>query len=129
MKETIDYLKQLGLTDYQSRAMIVLFCKGETTAKSICTLGGIRPTKIYSVLKSLEDKGFVQYTCTKPREYQGLTAKKAVGLLLGKKEHALEELKKCQQERMRELNKIELVPDEEEKRTHYMWNVEKYKML
>ena len=63
----ISYLKRLGLTEYQARIMLVLFCKGEATAKDICELGRIRHTKIYQVLKSLEDKGFVTYNYTKPR--------------------------------------------------------------
>tara|TARA_Y100000031_G_scaffold149240_1_gene186720 strand:+ start:57 stop:431 length:375 start_codon:yes stop_codon:yes gene_type:complete len=121
------YLKQLGLTEYQARVMIVLFCKGEATAKDICTYGGIRQTKIYQVMKSLEDKRLVSYKYTSPREYCGVTPTKAMNSLIGKREKALKQLKDQKQESVNLLKKLELEPIEKNS-LHPMWNAESYKL-
>jgi sugar-specific transcriptional regulator TrmB len=129
MREMVNYLKNLGLTEYQSRVMIVLFCKRETTAKEICKYGGIRQTKIYQVLKSLEDKGFVTYNYAKPREYHGMTQKRAMNKLLDKQEKELEKLRHGKEVQVEYLKNLELTPVEADTRVHLMWDVCHYKNL
>jgi len=126
MKSMIEYMKRLGLTEYQSRTMIVLFCKGEATAKDICTLGGMRHTKIYQVLKSLEDKGFVTYNYSKPREYNGISPGKALNKLLEKREKGLKQLKRCKEKKMEELKSLQLELAHNTN-VHPMWDIMQYK--
>ncbi|MFH1450846.1 MAG: helix-turn-helix domain-containing protein [archaeon] len=127
MKDTINYMKSLGLTEYQARAMIVLFCKREATAKDVCTFGGVRQTKVYQVLKSLEDKGFVTYNYAKPREYHGMPPAKVMNKLIGKQEKAVKDLKDLQNEKMKELKSLSLEPATTDKRVHPMLDVGQYK--
>jgi len=128
MKEMIEYLQSLGLTEYQSRAMIVLFCKENAIAKDICKFGGIRRTKIYQVMKSLEDKGLITYKYSKPREYVGVNAVEAMDKLLEKQEKSLIDLKALKNKKVIELEKLDLKSTEKE-RMHPMWDVEQYKSL
>ena len=74
MEENIQYLRKLGLTEYQSRAMAVLFYVEEATAKEISGIAAIPPTKVYSVLESLEGKGFIDHLPGKPRIFRGIPA-------------------------------------------------------
>ena len=127
MKDLISYLKRLGLTEYQARIMLVLFCRGEATAKEICELGRMRHTKIYQVLKSLEDKGFVTYNYTKPREYHGLPASKTMRKLIEKHEKNLKQMKDYKRETIDQLKRLDLDSIENLK-AHPMWSAEPYKL-
>ena len=127
MREMINYLKTLGMTEYQARAMIVLFCKRKTIASNICKFGGIPKTKIYQVLKSLEDKELVKYTYSSPREYEGIGAAKAMGKLIEKHETMLKHMKEKKQETITQLRNLELRPVEYD-RVHPMWSAEPYKL-
>jgi len=128
MKDMINYLRSLGLTEYQSRVMIVLFCKKEVTAKDICAYIGIGQTKIYQVLKSLEDKGFVKYNFSKPRAYKGKNAVGVMNKLIGKKEKTVEKLKTQKQETLEQLKKLELIPIDDDSKQHPMWDLNQYKI-
>ncbi|MDP7282383.1 MAG: helix-turn-helix domain-containing protein [Candidatus Undinarchaeales archaeon] len=126
MDEMIAYLRRLGLTEYQARVMIVLFCKHETTAKEICKYGGLPNSKVYQVLKRLEDKGFVSYNYTSPREYVGMRPGKALNMLLKKQEKELDKLKEFKKKRIDTLKKLELHEIKRES-PHPMWSTEQYK--
>jgi hypothetical protein len=97
MREMVNYLKNLGLTEYQSRV--------------------------------LEDKGFVTYNYAKPREYHGMTQKRAMNKLLDKQEKELEKLRHGKEVQVEYLKNLELTPVEPETRVHPMWDVDHYKNL
>jgi sugar-specific transcriptional regulator TrmB len=108
--------------------MIVLFCKKEVTAKDICAYIGIGHTKVYQVLKSLEDKGFVKYNFSKPRAYKGKNAAGVMNKLIGRKEKIVEKLKVRKQETLNQLRKMELIPVNENSKQHPMWDLNQYKI-
>lgn len=53
-------LSKLGLTEREAKAYLYLLEHGKATAREISENTGIPSTKIYSVLKSLESKGWVR---------------------------------------------------------------------
>ncbi|MDH5782875.1 MAG: TrmB family transcriptional regulator, partial [Candidatus Bathyarchaeota archaeon] len=53
-------LRELGLTQYETRAYLALVDKGVLTASQISEYADVPYSKIYEVLASLEKKGWVK---------------------------------------------------------------------
>ena len=60
-------LRDIGLTEYESQAYLSLLTSGEETAENISQLSNIPYTKVYSVLESLEARGWVEHGSGRPR--------------------------------------------------------------
>ena len=65
-----DVFEALGLKEYEAGALRELFTLGRTTAPRIAEATGIPKSRIYSVLDSLADRGFVEVVPGRPKEYQ-----------------------------------------------------------
>ena len=63
-------LQSLGLSAYESKAYIALVAHGYGTAELIAKTAQIPRTSAYSVLKSLESKGFAIATSGRPVIYK-----------------------------------------------------------
>lgn len=112
MWENVQYLQRLGLTEYQARALTVLFFVEDTTAKEISSCAEIPPTKIYSVLESLEDKELVIHHPGKPRLYRSLNAQSVMEVLLMKKQRLIDILR---DDKPRQLDILHQLQDEKER--------------
>ena len=130
MRENIEYLQMLGLTEYQSRAMVVLFAKGEATALTISKLGNIPLTKIYQVLKSLEDKELITCSPGKPRYYRCPGAEEVLNKLLFKKQKAVEVLLAEKDEQLQVIHAIDFSNRSGERiqKIHPILSVEQYEL-
>ncbi|MHA1840114.1 MAG: TrmB family transcriptional regulator [Candidatus Ranarchaeia archaeon] len=62
-------LRGLGLTDYETKAYLTVLELGEATAANISHVSKIPYSRVYEVLKRLEDKGWVQLQSGKPQRY------------------------------------------------------------
>jgi sugar-specific transcriptional regulator TrmB len=62
-------LKEIGLTEYETRAYLHLLHIGATTASKISEEAEVPYSKIYEVLNSLERKGWVEARAGRPRRY------------------------------------------------------------
>ncbi|MCW4011746.1 MAG: hypothetical protein NWF07_02010 [Candidatus Bathyarchaeota archaeon] len=62
-------LREIGLTEYECQAYLSLLHQGEDTAEIISQLSNIPYTKVYSVLESLEERGWVEHGSGRPRRY------------------------------------------------------------
>jgi sugar-specific transcriptional regulator TrmB len=62
-------LRELGLTEYETRAYLSLLEKGATTASQISEHANVPYSKIYEVLNSLERKGWVETKRGRPSRY------------------------------------------------------------
>jgi sugar-specific transcriptional regulator TrmB len=62
-------LRELGLTEYETRAYLHLIGIGATTASQISENTDIPYSKIYVVLNSLEKKGWTETRSGRPRRY------------------------------------------------------------
>ncbi|MCW4041638.1 MAG: winged helix DNA-binding protein [Candidatus Bathyarchaeota archaeon] len=62
-------LHDLGLTSYESRAYQYLMQSGPSPAAQICKATGLPYSKIYNILTSLEQKGWVEMESGRPKRY------------------------------------------------------------
>ena len=108
MKEHIEYLQNLGLTEYQSRALLIVLAKKEVGAEEICRYSGISPTKIYQVMKTLRDMELVECTISKPRLYRIEEPSEVLNVLLQKFVKRIEWLKDSKREQLKKIKTIEL---------------------
>jgi len=63
-------LDLLGLTEYEATALTELLSLGRTTAPNLAEATGIPKARIYGVLDSLSDRGFIEIVPGRPKEYQ-----------------------------------------------------------
>ncbi|MWG35711.1 TrmB family transcriptional regulator [Halomarina oriensis] len=69
MSET-DVFERLGLTEYEQTALIELLTLGRTTAPNLAEATGIPKARVYGVLDSLADQGYVKIIPGRPKHYQ-----------------------------------------------------------
>jgi sugar-specific transcriptional regulator TrmB len=69
LETTIETLKKLGFTEYEARAYISLVGFGMATAREIHENSGVPQGRIYSVLKSLSDRNFIEIQEGNPSYY------------------------------------------------------------
>lgn len=62
-------LKELGLTDYETRAYVALLERGVLTASEVSENSGVPYSKVYETLTSLERKGWIETEKGRPRRY------------------------------------------------------------
>lgn len=65
-----DLLQQLDLTEYEATALSFLLETGRTTAPDVVDATGIPQARVYGVLDSLADAGFIKVIPGRPKEYQ-----------------------------------------------------------
>jgi sugar-specific transcriptional regulator TrmB len=62
-------LHEVGLTEYETRAYLILLEQGVMTASEVSEHGGIPYSKVYETLNSLERKGWVEVERGRPSRY------------------------------------------------------------
>jgi len=63
-------LERLGLSEYERMALSELLALGRTTAPNLSEATGIPKARIYGVLDSLADRGFIEVIPGRPKEYK-----------------------------------------------------------
>jgi sugar-specific transcriptional regulator TrmB len=66
---TTDVFDRLGLTEYETVALTELFSIRRTTAPNLSEATGIPKARVYGVLDSLADQGYVEIIPGRPKEY------------------------------------------------------------
>ena len=69
-EEAAGLLDRLGLTEYEATALTELLTLGRTTAPNLAEATGIPKARIYGVLDSLSDRGYIKIIPGRPKEYQ-----------------------------------------------------------
>ena len=92
MEEQVKMLQRLGLTEYQSKVFAALLARSESTATELAKISNVLVTKIYSVLKSLEDMGFVKSSLTRPKVYRPVDVQTVVDSIMIKKQERIDEM-------------------------------------
>ncbi|MFH1587882.1 MAG: helix-turn-helix domain-containing protein [Candidatus Diapherotrites archaeon] len=87
MKKLIDLIKQLGLNEYESKAYVALLNSGTSTAGVVSEKAGIPRARVYDVLVSLQNKGFISHKPVKPVKYSAFPLKKVLVFVKSRKEH------------------------------------------
>lgn len=62
-------LREMGLTDYETRAYLALLEKGVLTASQISENANVPYSKVYETLTSLERKGWIESERGRPGRY------------------------------------------------------------
>jgi sugar-specific transcriptional regulator TrmB len=65
-----DLLSKLDLTEYEEQSLRRLIELGRTTAPDLAEATGIPKARIYGVLESLSDDGYIEVIPGRPKEYQ-----------------------------------------------------------
>ncbi len=68
--DTTDLLEEFDLKEYEATALAHLLRAGRTTAPDISNATGIPKARIYGVLESLADYGFIKVIPGRPKQYQ-----------------------------------------------------------
>ena len=68
-EEARKVLRQVGLTDYETRAYLILLERGVMTASEISEHGSVPYSKVYETLNSLERKGWIEAERGRPSRY------------------------------------------------------------
>jgi len=68
-EEARKILREIGLTDYETRAYLILLEQGVMTASEVSEHGGVPYSKVYETLNSLERKGWIEAEKGRPSRY------------------------------------------------------------
>jgi len=89
--EIISMLKELGLTEYESKTYFFLVVHKSLSADELCGFTGISSSRIYDVLSSLERKGLVSTLPGKPKLYSSTSPSVGLNVLIGMREDKMKE--------------------------------------
>lgn len=96
-------LKNLGLTEYESRAYIGLVKSGPTTARDLSETSGVPHSRIYDILSKLENRGWIESQSGRPARYRAKSPSEAVRLHRIKQEERLKEASETIQQELEPL--------------------------
>jgi len=68
-EEARKILREIGLTDYETKAYLILLERGVMTASEVSEHGGVPYSKVYETLNSLERKGWIEAERGRPSRY------------------------------------------------------------
>lgn len=90
----IERVKRIGLTEYEARAYLVLLNLGRCTAREIGENAEIPKSRVYSVLKDLQEKKFLTTLEGMPTYYQSQDPDQVLTRIRDKKCEEINDLKK-----------------------------------
>jgi len=92
--ERVSHLVSLGLTEYESKALLSLTEKESLEAPDISRRGGIPKTRVYDVLEKLEEKNLVISMQGRPKKYHAIETEKIIGKLVEENRKKFKEIEK-----------------------------------
>ena len=102
----IEYLEKQGLTKYESRVYISLVKEGLSTAHQISQKSKVPYGKIYTVLASLVEKGFLKNFEGVPQRFQALDPTIVINHNIRKKEEELNTFKEQSKKLIRGMGEL-----------------------
>jgi HTH-type transcriptional regulator, sugar sensing transcriptional regulator len=96
MKNLVDTLKQLGLSQSESKIYIYLSKKGDHRARDICTELHLNKQQVYPLLKNLQNKGLIYATFEHPAIFYAISFEKVLDMIAKSK---IEEAKNAQKDK------------------------------
>ncbi len=97
---------EYGLNKYEGKAYVALVREGNCTAPLLSKRSGVPHGKIYIVLDSLEEKGFVRVFDVFPKRFTAIEPKVVIEEALRRKEQGLKELKHKSKNLLKELGSL-----------------------
>ena len=92
MEKYIEWLKSIGLQEYQAKAYVALLSRADATANEIAETAKIPATKVYTVLLSLENMGFIKSTLSRPKRYRPIDINSSVESLIQRRKSKIIDL-------------------------------------
>ena len=86
-------LKNLGLTEYESKAYLALLSLGICDARQLCTQSGVPSSKIYTIMEKFELLGLVEVQQSKPARFNALEPSLGLDRLVKNKEKEILSIK------------------------------------
>lgn len=77
MREFLEKLKSLGLTEYEAKAYLALLNRAELTAEEISATSKVPLPRVYGILEQLAEKGFIRILPGRPRRFEAYPPKRA----------------------------------------------------
>src|ERR671932_7915 len=84
-------MENLGLTGYEIRVYLSLLDTGSMTAADISKKSGVPYSKIYEVLNSLEEKGWLESGSSRPQRFFPKSPSTALGIMRARHENNFRE--------------------------------------
>jgi len=98
--ESLNFLRRIGLNQYESRVYLSLLHSGPTSASDLSDLASIPRPRTYDVLDKLEKKGFIAVQPGRPTKFRSIDIKESFANLRRRREAELaaeiEELKRLE---------------------------------
>ncbi|MBI4168278.1 MAG: TrmB family transcriptional regulator [Candidatus Aenigmarchaeota archaeon] len=85
--------RNLGLTEYQARAMAALYNNGSMIGTRLAQFAEVPVTKIYSILDQLEKLGFVYYSPQRPKKYHAAAPDEVIEFIMEKRREEMKQLR------------------------------------
>lgn len=111
MFDQLSYLQKLGLTQYETRALMVLFSRTRATARTISRFAHVPYTKVYDVLARLRERDLIGFHPGTPRLYECKNPTHVVNSLIRRQEKELSVLVKLKEYQLREISRMDLKLD------------------
>ncbi|MDY6775324.1 MAG: helix-turn-helix domain-containing protein [Halobacteria archaeon] len=96
--ELLERLKELGLSEYEARAYLVLAKGSVISAEEVSERSEVPKGRIYDVLNSLSEKSLVRCDESRPKRYSAVDPETSVGRLLSSREKELSRKEKKYEE-------------------------------
>ncbi len=90
--EIVQFLADLGLTEYEAKTLSTLFKLKETEAPEISRIAQVPKTRVYDVLDRLTKKGLVIEIFGRPKKYRVVEPKEALDILVKRKKEEVKAL-------------------------------------
>lgn len=107
-EETKNNLKNLGLTEYETRAYVGLVTSGPSTAGDLSETSNVPQSRIYDVLSGLEERGWVESQSGRPARYRAKPPSEALHLMKIKQEEKFRNSSEAVQEELEPLYEKEV---------------------
>lgn len=85
------YLNEIGLSEYESRAYLSVLQAGLTTAAEISEASEVPQSRVYGVLETLEEKGFITVQPGRPKKFGPIEPEHALNQYLQYKRENFED--------------------------------------
>lgn len=102
-EKTMNALKELGLTEYETRAYVGLVSAGPSTAGDLSETSELPHSRIYDVLSKLEKRGWVESQSGRPARYRAKPPSEALRLVKIKQNEKFKEASETIQQELKPL--------------------------
>lgn len=91
MESPESLLRQLGLTEYETKACMVLIKLGKSNAEKVSSVGGIPLPRVYDTMESLARRGLISVSKARPQTFEIINLKKFFEILKYDEKREVEE--------------------------------------